>query len=380
MPYAERRPSGSYRAVWYLPDGTKDREGGFISRSKAEDYAREREQDLRIGLDPASGNLPWSDWKAIWLRDRIVEASTLESDLPRIKKWVEPEWATIPINRIRRPMIQAWVNRLVKQDVSPGSLAKIFNLLSGSLTAAVEAEILPHNPCKGVKLPKPPPTGGQAYTQDEIEQILYYLNEPYKTAVLLMVYLGLRFGELAGLHWDQVDLDARRLDISQTWVPVDSTIKAYPKDGDFRTVRIPKRVAPILERPDDWRESCGLMHVDGKACRSRLVIIGPHGAPLNAKNMRRRHWLPALAAAGLSHGRQHDLRHTFATWLADGGVSMDDIAILLGHSSATVTKRYRHRAPTYGDAALAVLDGKGAPDLTPSLTPSRRLRAVPDGL
>jgi len=94
--------------------------------------------------------------------------------------------------------------------------------------------------------------------------------------------------------------------------------------------------------------------------------------------MRNRHWLPALKALGLDHGRQHDLRHTFCTWLADAGVSMDDIALLVGHSSTWVTQRYRHRAPTYGDKALAALNdvADAAESVIPEMTPKRRLHAV----
>jgi site-specific recombinase XerD len=41
----------------------------------------------------------------------------------------------------------------------------------------------------------------------------------------------------------------------------------------------------------------------------------------------------------------HSLRHTFATWLVQGGISIYEIQRLLGHSSITVTEVYAHLAP-----------------------------------
>jgi integrase len=79
---------------------------------------------------------------------------------------------------------------------------------------------------------------------------------------------------------------------------------------------------------------------------------------MNAHNMLQRHWAPALARAGLDHARQHDLRHTTASWLAQDGRSMTEIAAILGHSETTVTARYAHLAGTHMDAVRLSLEGQ----------------------
>ena len=50
----------------------------------------------------------------------------------------------------------------------------------------------------------------------------------------------------------------------------------------------------------------------------------------------------ARRAAGMPHVRIHDLRHTYASWLAQANVSLGTIGALLGHSQAQTTRRYAH--------------------------------------
>lgn len=67
------------------------------------------------------------------------------------------------------------------------------------------------------------------------------------------------------------------------------------------------------------------------------------------------HWFkPALAAAGISDFKWHDIRHTFASWLVQDGVPLDRVSKLLGHKSLTMTMRYAHLAPNqlHEDVAL----------------------------
>lgn len=56
----------------------------------------------------------------------------------------------------------------------------------------------------------------------------------------------------------------------------------------------------------------------------------------------RKHFDRALKATGIEDFHWHDLRHTFATWLGQGGAPIEVVSKALGHSSVTVTMKYRH--------------------------------------
>jgi hypothetical protein len=75
--------------------------------------------------------------------------------------------------------------------------------------------------------------------------------------------------------------------------------------------------------------------------------------------MLQRHWARALADAGIDHARQHDLRHSFASWLVQAGRPLHEIAEVLGQTDVSVTRRYAHLANTHLDAVRDVLEATG---------------------
>jgi integrase len=255
--------------------------------------------------------------------------------------------------------VQAWVNHLDGQ-MSAASVAKVYRLLSSSLRAAVKYKRLAVSPCHGIELPHIPPPDERFLTRGEVDAALHFMREPYRTAAVILVGTGMRFGEMAGLHRSRIDWAAQAIDVHETWDG--ELIKAYPKGRKKRRVPMPSWVADaILALPGEDRGACKLPHKDRKRCASDLVIRGPLGAPLNAHNMLQRHWADALRRAGLEHARQHDLRHTTASWLAQAGRSMTEIAAVLGHAETAVTARYAHLAGTHMDAVRNVMEN-AAPD------------------
>lgn len=67
----------------------------------------------------------------------------------------------------------------------------------------------------------------------------------------------------------------------------------------------------------------------------------------------------ARSKAGLDDVRFHDLRHTFASRLAQGGLPLYDLMHLMGHKSLEMVQRYAHLAPDYQKDAMRVLDQSG---------------------
>jgi integrase len=230
------------------------------------------------------------------------------------------------------------------------------------MTAAVRDETVPvvANPCTGVKLPPVTPGHERFLTRGEVDAIVEHLNAPYRMAVLLAAGTGMRWGELAGLHWQRVNLATGLVDIVETWDPTAGQIKAYPKGKLRRAVPAPQWLIRALDQQWDQSgtaERCGQRHATGSVrCRSGLVVQGPNGAPLNGKNFGRRQWADACSDAGIDPPRLHDLRHSYASWLVQGGVQLQEVQRLLGHASSRTTERYAHLGTTQHDRVLSVLD------------------------
>jgi integrase len=104
-------------------------------------------------------------------------------------------------------------------------------------------------------------------------------------------------------------------------------------------------------------------HRASRTCPSGLVFPAKEGGVRDDRNFSQRVLHPALKRAGLGDlGLSlHDLRHTYASWLAMDGTPLGRIADLLGHRSITTTEIYAHFLPsTADDIAHAMRDPRGA--------------------
>lgn len=143
--------------------------------------------------------------------------------------------------------------------------------------------------------------------------------------ILTSGFSGLRWGELAALTVGSVDQGRRLLTVRQSAPATTRKVEAPKTRSSARSV-------VYGEGLDETNTFLSL------AARnpSELVFTSPKGAPLHHSNYRKRAWLPALEATGLSF-RFHDLRHTYATLLIGGGVPLALVAKMMGHSSPRVT-------------------------------------------
>lgn len=88
----------------------------------------------------------------------------------------------------------------------------------------------------------------------------------------------------------------------------------------------------------------------------RVSAIGAHMPLACTPRMLRREWDAARKRTEMLHVHWHDLRHTFASWLVQAGVSILEVKELMGHSTIEVTMRYAHLAPDSLAKAIAKLE------------------------
>ena len=141
-------------------------------------------------------------------------------------------------------------------------------------------------------------------------------------ALALLVVTGARKSEVLLATWDLVDLDRCLLAVPRS------------KSGRARHIPLSPVAAGILRR-QAARRAAGDQHVFPSGRRPGRPLEGLRGA-----------WERAKRAAGLAADlRIHDLRHSFASALANAGVGLFEIGTVLGHSQLSTTARYSHHAP-----------------------------------
>lgn len=166
-------------------------------------------------------------------------------------------------------------------------------------------------------------------------------SEDLQDAELIRVaaYAGLRLGELLALRWHDVDFAGQALTISRA---ISGHEMSSTKSGKVRRVPLAGQAAAALERLSRRIDFTG---------PNELVFCNVLGRRLDGSALRRR-FKRARDAAGLRALRFHDLRHTYGSLLAAGGVDLVTIQAAMGHSAITTTSRYLHAKPASEQAAL----------------------------
>jgi integrase len=179
-----------------------------------------------------------------------------------------------------------------------------------------------------------------------------------EVAILLGATTGMRRGEVLGLRWSDVDLDAGRLSVRQTLsaprnpdtgqhVPVFGEPKT--KQGK-RSVPLPAQTVAALRahRKEQMRER--LMAGPGWQDHG-LVFCEPDGQPIHPDRFRKR-FEHRVQRSGLPPIRFHDLRHTYATLALQAGVHAKVVSEILGHASIGITlDTYSHAVPGLQESA-----------------------------
>jgi integrase len=167
-------------------------------------------------------------------------------------------------------------------------------------------------------------------TFDEEERLVQAAAPHLKPIIRFAVDTGGRRSELLKLDWRYVDLDNRRVTFIQT------------KNGEDRTVRLCKRACETLAALSP-KDSGPVFTYNGKALKDFKSSFDK-----------------ARVKARIEDFRFHDLRHTFASRLVQGGVPLYNVMHLTGHKSLEMVQRYAHLAPEFQEAAIAVLDQRPA--------------------
>jgi integrase len=221
------------------------------------------------------------------------------------------------------------------QGYKPATADHVAKLIRHSLNLAVDWDMLEKNPASRIPL----------YNEDnEIENFLSDIqlknlmqifktdhNRPVCTILIYLLSTGARLQEGLDASWSQMDLEHR------IWrIPAKGT-----KSGKTRSVPLNDTALELLvANRNNGFEVC---FPNTKTGKSFVTIT--------------RVWHRLRKQAGIPHFRIHDLRHSYASFMANSGRSLYEIQQLLGHADSRVTQRYSHlTASTLQAASNTVAD------------------------
>lgn len=230
------------------------------------------------------------------------------------------------------------VGRCCGRHPSVRQVQYVHAVLRNALGNAWREELVSRNVAQLVKVPTPRYKVGKGLTVAQVRTLLDAAKDTrWHSAYVVTATLGLRRGELLGLRWRDVDLDAGTVDIAQTVQRVQGRllVESTKTEASEATIPLPKVTRKALEAQ---REQQGKERIDARECWQDhdLVFCTQIGTPVEPRALNR-DFDKVRARAGLPGVRLHDLRHTVVTLLLNLGVPPHIVQAIARHADVDVT-------------------------------------------
>ncbi len=319
-----------------------------------------------------AGTLTVGEWLDAWLSDLKplmgagkMTYSTYKRYAGIIRKHLKPALG----HRKLKDLDRAEVRKLYasKGDtLSPRTVDYIHITLQKALSQAVRDDLIPRNVAAGERphsTRHASPDRVKALSPAQVRALLDAARGMRNEALYVVaLHTGLRQGELLGLKWTDIDLEAGKLAVRRALKVTDHGLDFGPpkNKASRRSVSVPlSKTAVAALRAHRTRQNEERLRLGDLWQDHDLVFPNRVGKPLDHNNLYYREYKPLLHSAGLGDEvfTFHSLRHTFATELFNQRKRPKIIQSLLGHSSIVQTMdTYSHLLDDVDDDEVGGLD------------------------
>ncbi|MGD9527827.1 tyrosine-type recombinase/integrase [Pseudonocardia sp.] len=362
MSFVERSGKRTWRVRYWRDDGTHGSISGFPTRKAAEAKAREIDTDRGRGdfLDPHAGRITLDTWIITWFDALDVSPATTSQYRSITRNHIRPRWGTTPLGDISGIAVAAWAKKLRAEGYAAATVATILKIFSMMLADAADERLIPANPIRprrrGRRRHEPVTEPVWATPAQALAVAVNAARLAGPTAGILLLtaaWTGARWGELTGLHRDNLTLTSDGVGR----IVIDPHVGALhevdtmlylgpPKTAESaRPITLPPFLVEVLRH-----------HLSTHP--HPHVFVNADGSFLRRSNFARRAMRPAadgttiraqppVAAAPAAPGLTfHGLRHSHKTWLIADQIPEVAQARRLGHRIPDKIQHiYSHVAP-----------------------------------
>lgn len=358
--------------MWRDHDG-RQRSKSFDRKSDAQKHLSTVEADLLRGtyVDPRAGQVTLAEYAHEWMSKQEWRPATQALAESHLRNHIGPGLGQRSLLAITRTDVQGFVTGLNRGEnaLSPRTIDAIYRRLVSILEAAVYDRKIARSPAVKIKLPKVNKAVADSVVALDLDDVhrIAAAAPPWMTAfVWTIATAGLRPGEAAGLTLERVDFMRRELHIDRQL----TTIVRDPEDtphGETRTTAVlaPPKTESSVRRIPIADSLVAELNRHLAACRplefapgATLLFTNSKGQPLR-RNTLGYTWDQLRTKLDLAPEARgwHSLRHTYASWLIEAGLSVKTVQARLGHASATETLEvYSHLWPDSDDDTRAAID------------------------
>jgi integrase len=253
-----KRASGRYQARYRGPDGRlRPAPHTFERKTDAARWLALKEAEINRGdwTDPDAAAVLFSEYADEWIRDRVLKIRTDELYQGLLRNHLLPTFGNVSLGDIDEAAIRRWrkerleAGKTAKRPFGSVTVAKAYRLLHAILSTAEDDRIINRNPCRI--------DGAGQEESDEREivplPVVFALADAvpvrYRALVLLATFADLRWGELAGLRRENINLEICEVRVRETIAEPDKgeLRPETPKSqAGKRTVAFPAELMPEI--------------------------------------------------------------------------------------------------------------------------------------
>ena len=236
--------------------------------------------------------------------------------------------------------------------------------ISSVLSTAVHWQILLSNPCERVKPPKVTRKEAKYLDESGLEKVLDVIDSlpdednQYCVMIKILLFTGLRRGELCGLKYEDIDFNKNTISIKRNllYLPDKGIFENTPKtESSIRTISVSDNIIQLIKKHKVLRMR-RTIELGDKWVETDYIFTGWNGVPLHPDTISS--WFRKLVQKyDLPNVSIHSLRHTAATMLLMNGLPVKAVSSRLGHANAVTTSQiYSHALQSVDEKAAEIMD------------------------
>ncbi len=304
------------------------------------------------------------------VKKNVLKPSSFDRDV-RTGNLINKYIGDYTFEQLTAPFIQAeLINKLKDDSYSYSTIHKVYVLLNECLQYAVDTDKLEKNPCRLVKQPPKKMFEKKEIrwlSEDEIKLFKEQAVCKYKTGrdryiyglpISLIIYTGLRCGELAALKWSDIDFENKKIYVRNNIVTIydyeDTEKKTRKVNLQTSTKTSEGRTIPLIKSAEDILNSIKSKYQE---INSDGFIINNSDKMVHVDTISDSYTNIAQTAGIENPLGIHTLRHTFASLLIKKGVDIKIVSDILGHKDVAFTYNiYVHILEEQKTYAMGLLD------------------------
>lgn len=340
---AREKGSGSFREIErggkklyeYRIDGKS-----FYSKTKSGCRTKYQEWKENSHESRIERIVYFRDWATEWLesyKHHKVADGTYNNYKLYVEKHIIPYFGVSKIKDIRPAQIEKFM--ATEKDLSESARHHIWITLNAIFETARKNRLVDENPCGEYVKPREEKDKAAKihfFEHSQLERLITAANnidDGYY--ILIPLYTGMRLGELCGLRWEDISEDVICISRSVGEDENSKPILKATKAGKRRFIGIPDKLAEVLSKTPH-KGAYVLSNSDDYFSINQL----PNRYKTAFKHANK--YLIANGLEPVEYLSMHKCRHTYATYLANGGAAAKDIQEILGHADISTTQIYFH--------------------------------------